>query len=102
MRSSDYVAAVLPDRPSQDIIASHIPGSRAPGQALALAGRVEYVKKRDGYPVRVIADFLPDERDHFGEQEFGDVRWYPFAPTPEEREFAANLLRSSQRPNAVR
>ncbi|MEO8368724.1 MAG: hypothetical protein ABI806_05965 [Candidatus Solibacter sp.] len=43
----------------------------------------------------VIVDRSPDGGLHFSSQEPGDVRWYPFDPSPEERAAALDLWRSS-------
>lgn len=56
------------------------------------AGRAEYIKRQDGYAIRVIADFLSDGRTEFSEQEIGEVRWYPYSPSNDELRFALKLL----------
>jgi hypothetical protein len=63
----------------------------------AATGRVEYVKMRDNWPTRVIADFDTDGRGAFCEQEFGEVRWYPYLPSQSEVTFALGLLLEAQR-----
>lgn len=59
-----------------------------------VAGRVTYIRCRQGYEARVLADFLEDGREDFADQEWSETRWYPFEPSPRERDFAWRLLQS--------
>ena len=60
-------------------------------------GRVEYVKEPVGYPpVRVIAEISPEGHVEFFEREFGEVHWYPYRPSEQERDRALELLLQSE------
>jgi hypothetical protein len=55
------------------------------------SGCVEYVRVWRHFRLRAVADFAPNGREDFSDQE-GDDGWHPFAPSPEERAFALRLL----------
>jgi hypothetical protein len=65
---------------------------KAAEAACRRSGRVRYTKTVGGMRKYVIADLLEDGGGDFAESEVGEVRWYPFEPTPEEAEAARKLL----------
>jgi hypothetical protein len=54
--------------------------------------RVQYTKIVDGRLCFVIVDRHPGAAAEFWEQETGEVRWYPFSPTAQERSAAMALF----------
>lgn len=59
---------------------------------MEIVGRVSYSKIRDGLRINVIYECDAFGGETFSDQEFGEVRWQPYCPTHEEREFARLLL----------
>jgi len=67
-------------------------GSAALGVDASLGVRCHYWKTEGESTKFVIVDFDTDRRLDFMEQEYGDVRWYPFTPSDEERRLIQHCI----------
>ena len=55
--------------------------------------RIEYFKVDGCRPKRVICDLDEDAgREEYAEQEAGEVKWFPFTPSEQERGIVRQLL----------
>jgi hypothetical protein len=58
-----------------------------------------YITTRPGWsPLLIVADFLPEGSEDYGEQELGETCWYPHVPSAAERAFAQSLLHAGAAP----
>jgi hypothetical protein len=62
---------------------------------------VQYVRWDLGVERLAMAVFDVDGSEEFSDWESGDIRWFRFSPTPEEREFVLNMALGNGLPNAA-
>jgi hypothetical protein len=63
------------------------------------AVRLRYSRTNGNCLSFVIVDIEPDGHEDWAAQESGELRWYPFTPTREDRDFLQELIEAGPQPS---